>query len=152
MNLVGVNWNYVSTDSYSRDTTLNLKFRVKNTVGSSSEIASQSYQVQLDLTTPDNIQQAPIVVGQVSVTNTYVFNSVMYGLLKAGTTIALVNDVNNNGMWQEGIDKIIAKTLVNSDGSWSLMTALPAGALNLAFMSWDLAGNVSRISNILMLV
>lgn len=148
VSLTGSTWSYVSTDVYSANTTLNLKFRVKNTAGASAEIVGQNHQVHLELTTPDNIQQAPIVSGQVTPTNTYTFNSATYGTLKPGTIIALVNDVNNNGMWQEGIDRVIAKAVVNANGSWSLTTTLPKGALNLAFMTWDVAGNLSRISDV----
>ena len=51
-------------------------------------------------------------------------------------------------MWQEGIDSVVASATVGTDGKWSLSTLLPEGALNLGFVVWDKAGNVSAMSSV----
>ncbi|AOA59320.1 hypothetical protein BFG52_13780 [Acinetobacter larvae] len=146
--LVGTSWSYTLSDVYTADTTLNFKLRVRNESGASSDLSTEDRTVVIDVTSPDAPTIAPVIDTQTDSSVSNNFSHSTYGLLEAGTTIALINDVNNNGMWQEGIDTVIASAIVNSDGTWSIDTTLPDGALNLAFMVWDKAGNISSLSPI----
>ncbi|WP_456049104.1 beta strand repeat-containing protein [Acinetobacter larvae] len=146
--LAGSDWVYNLSDTYTADTTLNFKFRVRDEAGNTTALSTEDRVVMIDVTTPDAPTLAPIVPTQTNNVASNTFNHTVYGVLEAGTTVALVNDVNKNGMWQEGIDTVIASTVVANDGTWSFNTELPSGALNLAFMVWDKAGNISRLSPI----
>ncbi|ALH95750.1 Ig-like domain repeat protein [Acinetobacter equi] len=141
-------WTYQFDKTYENDTEININFRVVNSIGNSSRLEGQDAKIIIDLTSPTGIAFAPEVSSLTDVTEIFTFDSEKYGLLEAGATIALVNDVNNNTMWQEGIDTVIASAVVNADGAWSIETTLPAGALNLAFLVWDKAGNISEMSTI----
>ncbi|WP_213062690.1 beta strand repeat-containing protein [Acinetobacter populi] len=143
------NWTFVLPETtYTTDATFTVEFRVRDTAGNFAGLTGQDKTVVIDLTSPDGIVNAPIVDSVTTISTSYTFTSAIYGALEAGTTIALINDVNNNGMWQEGLDKVIASAVVAADGSWTITTTLPAGALNLAFLVWDSAGNVSSISSV----
>ena len=142
------NWTYQFNKTYEDDTEINISFRVVNSIGNSSLLVGQDAKIIIDLTSPTGISLAPEVEDLTNITESYIFDSEKYGLLEAGATVALVNDVNNNTMWQEGIDTVIASVVVNEDGTWSIETTLPAGALNLGFLVWDKAGNISDMSNI----
>ncbi|MFU8928168.1 beta strand repeat-containing protein [Acinetobacter puyangensis] len=143
------NWTFVLPETtYTTDATFTVEFRVRDTAGNFAGLTGQDKTVVIDLTSPDGIVNAPIVNSVTTISTSYTFTSAIYGALEAGTTIALINDVNNNSMWQEGLDKVIASAVVAEDGSWTITTTLPAGALNLAFLVWDAAGNVSSISSV----
>ncbi|MBI0424986.1 VCBS repeat-containing protein, partial [Acinetobacter sp. ACIN00229] len=146
--LTGLTWTHVLTQTYTTDVSLNVKFRLIDTAGNVADLTGQDKTVVIDLTSPTGITTAPNVPDVTTISTSYTFNSATYGVLEAGTTIALVNDVNNNGMWQEGQDKVVASAVVAANGSWTITTTLPAGALNLAFLVWDVAGNVSSISQV----
>ncbi|WP_171068470.1 beta strand repeat-containing protein, partial [Acinetobacter gerneri] len=141
-------WEHTLNTVYQNDTTITVQLRVSDEAGNTAQLINQEKTITIDLTSPEGLDLAPIVDQLTDISKSYTFNSAVYGALEAGTTIALINDVNNNSMWQEGMDKVIATAVVASDGSWSITTTLPAGALNLGFILWDAAGNVSSMSNI----
>nr|WP_174506177.1 Ig-like domain-containing protein [Acinetobacter sp. Marseille-Q1620] len=144
--LSGVNWSYRFNDVYSTDTTLEFAFRVRDNASNYSELDNQNRTVTIDLTGPNAISVQPKLAALLDTKTTYTFSSSQYGTAEPGTKIALINDVNNNGMWQEGLDKVIAYAIVDANGQWTISTKLPAGDLTLGFMVWDKAGNISDLS------
>ncbi|MGL5525138.1 MAG: Ig-like domain-containing protein [Aeromonas veronii] len=144
--VAGNSWSYILPVA-SASTTYELTARVLDNagnVGQNTQFAS-SYKVVIDLESPNGITVAPIVPQTVNATETFTFNSAAYGLVETGAIVSLVSDVNSNGTYQEGLDKVIAFVKANADGTWSLSTTLPAGAHNLAFLVWDEAGNRSTL-------
>ncbi len=144
--MTGLKWTLTLTDTYTVDTTLNFKFRVIDASANSANMVGQDKVVTIDLTAPDVVALAPNAPASTNITQQFTFDHTVYGLLEAGTVIALVNDVNKNGMWQEGIDQIIGQAIVAADGTWKITTTLPAGDLKIGFMQWDVAGNTSHLS------
>ncbi|MFV5515362.1 Ig-like domain-containing protein [Acinetobacter gerneri] len=144
----GANWTYQDNDVHAVDATVEFSFRVRDDVGNYTYLAGQEKSVQIDLTGPNGISLKPNVASQIVSGVKYTFTSAEYGLAEPGTKIALVNDVNNNGMWQEGIDTVVSYATVDANGQWSITTNIPKGDQNLAFLVWDKAGNVSTLSPI----
>nr|WP_174506176.1 Ig-like domain-containing protein [Acinetobacter sp. Marseille-Q1620] len=144
--LDGVKWKYIS-DAYSTDTILNYAFRVRDQFGSFSDILTgQDRRVVVDLTAPDALVMQPALSAKSDLNSTFTFTSDQYGKIEPGTKIAIVQDVNDNDMWQEGLDKIIAYAVADDQGQWTISTKLPAGDISVGFMLWDQAGNVSALS------
>ncbi|WP_152562797.1 Ig-like domain-containing protein, partial [Serratia sp. Ag1] len=144
----GSQWNY-TLDAVTQSTTVNYQLRVIDSagnVGVNTHFAN-SYQVVIDLDSPDAILGAPNVPQIVDNSTTFVFNSSQYGKVEAGAIVSLVSDVNRNGTYQEGLDQVIGFAKANADGTWTLSTTLPSGAHNIAFMVWDEAGNRSAMSS-----
>ncbi|MDF0604699.1 Ig-like domain-containing protein [Neisseriaceae bacterium TC5R-5] len=88
------------------------------------------------------------IAGDYITTNTsFTFNSSQNRVATAGNTIALINDINRDGIYSEGIDSILSSSTVAANGSWSLnASGLSSGSYNLAFMQFDTAGNRSSLS------
>ncbi|SPL71105.1 HYR domain protein [Acinetobacter stercoris] len=144
--LDGVKWKYIS-DAYSTDTILNYAFRVRDQFGSFSDILTgQDRRVVVDLTAPDALVMQPALSAKSDLNSTFTFTSDQYGKIEPGTKIAIVQDVNDNDMWQEGLDKIIAYAVADDQGQWTISTKLPAGDISVGFMLWDQAGNASALS------
>ena len=146
--LTDTNWRFALPDiTYTKDAEINFQLRVRDQANNASELNDSTRKVIVDVTSPDAITVRPDIESVTDIGKSYTFDSTKYGKAEAGSTIALINDVNNNGMWQEGLDKVIATATVNADGTWSITTTLPAGALNVGFVVWDAAGNTSNIGS-----
>ncbi|WP_151808151.1 Ig-like domain-containing protein, partial [Acinetobacter ursingii] len=146
--LTDTNWRFVLPDvTYTKDAEINFQLRVRDQANNASELNDSNRKVIVDVTSPDAITARPDIESVTNINKSYIFDSTKYGKAEAGSTIALINDVNNNGMWQEGLDKVIATAIVNADGTWSITTTLPAGALNVGFVVWDAAGNNSAMGS-----
>ncbi|MHC8397992.1 beta strand repeat-containing protein [Pseudomonas sp. MDT1-17] len=91
-----------------------------------------------------------VVGDNITTTTTAItFSSATSGLGEVGSTLVLINDIDNDGIYSQGIDSILAMTTVAAGGSWSLSTAGQAvGSYHLAFMGVDAAGNRSLQSSV----
>ncbi|MDE7590816.1 Ig-like domain-containing protein [Enterobacter bugandensis] len=143
----GTDWRY-TLDAVNTSTTVDYQLRIIDASGNAGVNTNfaQSYRVVIDLVAPNGINLAPDLPQKLSSATYYAFNSSKYGKVEAGAIVSLVSDVNLNGTYQEGLDKVLGFAKANADGSWSLTTRLPAGAQNIAFMVWDEAGNRSSLS------
>ena len=145
--LNGQSWSYELPEA-TASTTHSFKLQVIDVAGNpgTNTKFADSYNVVIDLDSPDAITMAPDVPQHTSTGDSFTFSSGQYGRVEAGAIVSLVSDVNSNGTYQEGLDQIIGFAKANADGSWSLNTTLPAGAHNLAFVVWDEAGKRSSMS------
>ena len=145
--LNGQSWSYELPEA-TASTTHSFKLQVIDVAGNpgTNTNFADSYNVVIDLDSPDAITMAPDVPQHTSTGDSFTFSSGQYGRVEAGAIVSLVSDVNSNGTYQEGLDQIIGFAKANADGSWTLNTTLPAGAHNLAFVVWDEAGNRSSMS------
>ncbi|MDH2067734.1 Ig-like domain-containing protein [Pantoea sp. GD03673] len=143
----GTDWNYTLAAA-TASTTYDYHLRVINSVGviAADTAFKDKYQVVIDLDSPDALTRAPKVDAAISSNDVLLFSSTTYGRVEAGAIVSLVSDVNQNGTYQEGLDKVLGFATANSDGTWSMSVSLPTGAHNLAFVVWDLAGNRSAMS------
>ena len=145
--LNGQSWSYELPEAMA-SVTHNFKLQVIDVAGNpgTNTKFADSYNVVIDLDSPDGITGAPNVPQHTTTGDSFTFSSGQYGRVEAGAIVSLVSDVNNNGTYQEGLDQVIGFAKANADGSWTLNTTLPAGAHNLAFVVWDEAGNRSSMS------
>ncbi|WP_191185269.1 Ig-like domain-containing protein [Enterobacter sichuanensis] len=145
--LNGQSWSYELPEAMA-SVTHNFKLQVIDVAGNpgTNTKFADSYNVVIDLDSPDGITGAPNVPQHTTTGDSFTFSSGQYGRVEAGAIVSLVSDVNNNGTYQEGLDQVIGFVKANADGSWSLNTSLPSGAHNLAFVVWDEAGNRSSMS------
>ncbi|HCR2165806.1 TPA: Ig-like domain repeat protein, partial [Enterobacter cloacae subsp. dissolvens] len=145
--LNGQSWSYVLPEA-TASTTHSFKLQVIDVAGNpgTNTNFADSYNVVIDLDSPNGITGAPDVPQHTTTGDSFTFSSGQYGRVEAGAIVSLVSDVNNNGTYQEGLDQVIGFVKANADGSWSLNTSLPSGAHNLAFVVWDEAGNRSSMS------
>ena len=145
--LNGQSWSYELPEAMA-SVTHNFKLQVIDVAGNpgTNTKFADSYNVVIDLDSPDGITGAPNVPQHTTTGDSFTFSSGQYGRVEAGAIVSLVSDVNNNGTYQEGLDQVIGFAKANTDGSWTLNTTLPAGAHNLAFVVWDEAGNRSSMS------
>ncbi|WP_414456494.1 Ig-like domain-containing protein [Enterobacter cloacae] len=145
--LNGQSWSYV-LPAATASTTHSFKLQVIDVAGNpgTNTKFADSYNVVIDLDSPNGITGAPDVPQHTTTGDSFTFSSGQYGRVEAGAIVSLVSDVNNNGTYQEGLDQVIGFVKANADGSWSLNTSLPSGAHNMAFVVWDEAGNRSSMS------
>ncbi|HDT6566202.1 TPA: Ig-like domain repeat protein [Enterobacter cloacae] len=145
--LNGQSWSYVLPEA-TASTTHSFKLQVIDVAGNpgTNTKFADSYNVVIDLDSPNGITGAPDVPQHTTTGDSFTFSSGQYGRVEAGAIVSLVSDVNNNGTYQEGLDQVIGFVKANADGSWNLNTSLPSGAHNLAFVVWDEAGNRSSMS------
>ncbi|MEP9294258.1 Ig-like domain-containing protein [Enterobacter hormaechei] len=145
--LNGQSWSYELPEA-TASITHSFKLQVIDVAGNpgTNTNFADSYNVVIDLDSPNGITGAPDVPQHTTTGDSFTFSSGQYGRVEAGAIISLVSDVNNNGTYQEGLDQVIGFVKANADGSWSLNTSLPSGAHNLAFVVWDEAGNRSSMS------
>ena len=145
----GKDWNYI-LPTVTASTTFTYKLRVTDVLGNVATDTSfnDSYSVTIDISAPNAINTAPDVAKYVTSEEVFTFDNTTYGKVEAGTVVSLINDINRNGSYQEGIDQIIGYATADADGNWSLTTSLPAGPQNLAFVVWDAAGNYSTMSSV----
>ncbi|MBK5540631.1 Ig-like domain repeat protein [Pseudomonas sp. TH07] len=146
-------WSYLDPISHASSVTYQLRsFNLAGNIGS----VTASQLVTVDTVAPVQSLLAPAlgsaydsgVPGDHVTTNTSMtFTSAQSHTGSAGDTVLLVNDVNNDGVYSEGIDSLIGSATVAADGSWSLSASgLATGSYHLALMQVDAAGNRSRLS------
>ncbi|MDW9652891.1 type I secretion C-terminal target domain-containing protein [Sinorhizobium meliloti] len=143
----GTAWTYPVPGEYTASNVTTYALRIIDAAGNvaiDSGLVSRTVTVDLDAPAPISI--APVVSGSVTTATSVTFSSATYGTAEPGAIVALVNDVNASGSYQEGVDEVLAFATVATDGSWSITTTLSAGEKNLAFQVFDLAGNYSTLS------
>ncbi|MFJ7142591.1 Ig-like domain-containing protein [Pseudomonas protegens] len=146
-------WSYLDPNDYAGPVTYQV--RTMSQAGAVGTF-STTQVVNIDAAAPLQNLLAPVLasaydsgaVGDHITTNTAMtFTSVQSRTGSAGATLVLVNDVNNDGIYSEGIDRVLGSTTVAGDGSWSLsVSGLASGAYHLGFIQVDTAGNRSRLS------
>ncbi len=146
-------WSYL--DTVQRLSAVTYQLRAVDSVGNQSA-ATTSQLINVDLLAPIQGLLAPVLTtafdsfikGDGITTNTSLtFTSATNRNAEAGSTVLLVNDVNNDGVYSEGIDSILASAVVAANGSWSLTgSGLALGTYHLGLMQVDAAGNRTRLS------
>ncbi|KAF1018350.1 MAG: hypothetical protein GAK29_04277 [Acinetobacter bereziniae] len=147
-------WSYTPA-AYTASTIVPLQVRVENTVnGSHGTTTSTSYTIDLtapamSLTTPD-LANAAIVDADgdktILASSTLTFNSATDGTAEIGSNVAMIYDVNGDGIYTEGVDRVVGSALVGAGGSWNMSFSLATGSYQLGYVVWDAAGNRSRLS------
>ena len=145
-------WRYIDPTLRTSGTT-EYMFRVRDLNGNAT---LTSRLVTFDTELPVLLNSAPIlnssfdtgVVGDnITTKNNFTFDSTQYSALDNKSTIALVQDINEDGKYQAGVDRILSTAVVDENAVWSLNTGnLAIGATNLGFIQWDVAGNLSALS------
>ncbi|KAF5272491.1 hypothetical protein FQR65_LT17367 [Abscondita terminalis] len=74
------------------------------------------------------------------------FSSSVDGTAEVGSVVALINDINNDGIYTEGVDSVLNVATVAAGGTWNMSLSLTAGQYHLGYVIWDAAGNRSRLS------
>lgn len=133
-------WSYTS-EPLSASQQLGVKLRVADNAGNSVELGERTLVVDIDSPVP--FAFAPQLGAQALSGERAYYSSAQYGLAEAGATVALVQDVNRDGRYQEGLDKIVGYAVAGNDGRWSFDAILPEGQQQLGFVTWDVAGNNS---------
>ncbi|MGY2297297.1 beta strand repeat-containing protein [Pseudomonas yamanorum] len=148
-------WSYL--DTVQRTAAVTYQLRAVDSVGNMAG-ATVSQLVTVDVTAPIQSLLAPVltstydsgVAGDSITTQTAVtFTSANSRKAEAGATVVLINDVNNDAVYSEGIDSILGTAVAAADGSWSISaTGLATGTYHLAFMQVDAAGNRTKLSSV----
>ncbi|MBK5416172.1 Ig-like domain-containing protein [Pseudomonas sp. TH31] len=148
-------WSYV--DNVPRTAATTYQVRAVDSDGNVSA-ATASQLVNVDVIAPIQSLLAPVltsaydsgVQGDGITTRTdLTFTSANSRKAEAGMTVVLINDVNNDGVYSEGIDSVLGAATAAADGSWSITAAgLATGTFQLGFMLVDAAGNRTRLSAI----
>ncbi|CAI8810712.1 hypothetical protein EMIT0P265_230001 [Pseudomonas zeae] len=148
-------WSY--TDPVAKTAATTYQLRAIDTAGNVAT-GTVSTVVTVDTTAPSITSLvAPILTSafdtgalgdNITTTTTAItFSSATSGLGEVGSTLVLVNDINNDGIYSQGIDSILGVTTVAAGGTWSLSTAGQAvGVYHLALMAVDAAGNRSVLT------
>src|SRR5690606_10390011 len=75
-----------------------------------------------------------------------IFSSDQSGFKDPAATIQLIDDVNNNGIYEQGIDRLLGSYSATG-ATWSISRTLdPSATMHLGFVQYDAAGNYSRLS------
>lgn len=133
-------WSYTS-DPLLASQRLDVELRVADNSGSTLGLGERTLIVDLDSPVP--FAFAPQIASLTSSGERAYYSSSQYGLAEAGATVALVQDVNRDGRYQEGLDKIVGHAVAGNDGRWSFDAILADGQQQLGFVTWDVAGNNS---------
>jgi len=148
-------WSY-APPAYAASATVAAQVRIENTAdGTHGSASTVNYTV--DLVAPTLTLTAPALANAAAIdadgdrtiaAGTAVFSSAVSGTAEVGTTVALINDVNHDGIYTEGVDVVLGSTVVGAGGTWSISAALGTGggAYHLGYVVWDAAGNQSRLS------
>jgi len=150
--VTGTSWTYI--DPTERTSNVTYQLRV---VDASGNVASTttSRLVIIDVAEPVAGVLAPVLVAaddtgtvgdNVTTDQNVVFSSAQSGLKEAGATIQLIEDVNNNGIYEQGIDRLLGSD-TGAGTAWSISRALdPNRTMHIGFVQYDTAGNYSRLS------
>ncbi|WP_330565713.1 Ig-like domain-containing protein [Pseudomonas yamanorum] len=114
-------------------------------------------RVDIQLNTPSMSLSAPelgtiagldtgVVGDHITTKAGQIFGSSVSGKATPGDRVLLINDVNRDGVYSEGIDTVQALSSVTAKGDWVLLAKLPEGQSRLGFVEVDTAGNRSRLS------
>ncbi|TDV04965.1 Ig-like domain-containing protein, partial [Paraburkholderia caballeronis] len=142
----GTLWTY-SADALTGSQTLNVKMQVvsaSGVVATGTSFVDQTVVLALDA--PPSLAQAPNIASVTDTNAAYAFSSTLYGKVAAGSLVALVDDVNRDGTYEEGIDRITGYATADQNGDWSFNASLGKGLHNVGFVVWDAAGNASGFS------
>ncbi|WP_215903462.1 Ig-like domain-containing protein [Acinetobacter bereziniae] len=139
---------------YAVSTTVPLQVRIENTVnGTHGSTTTTTYT--FDLTAPSMTLSNPDFANAGSIdadgdktilAGTAQFNSSVDGTAEVGSVVALINDINNDGIYTEGVDSVLNVATVAAGGTWNMSLSLTAGQYHLGYVIWDAAGNRSRLS------
>ncbi|WP_434279225.1 Ig-like domain-containing protein [Acinetobacter sp. CE-15] len=153
-NLGATTWSYTAL-AYTVSATVPLQVRVENTAnGSHGTSTTTNYTVDLvapvmSLTAPDLANAASIDSDgdkNILASNTLNFSSAIDGTAEVGSTVALIVDINGDGIYTEGVDRVISSTLIGAGGNWNMAVNLTSGSYHLGYVVWDAAGNRSLLS------
>ncbi|MDR2187331.1 MAG: Ig-like domain-containing protein, partial [Azonexus sp.] len=142
----GVNWSHEIAAGAVTEGAHSFDFRIIDLAGNvgSSTAALPPRTVIVDHTGPADITVAPIVPDTPLVAGSAFTVAGSGGA--AGDYVALIQDANFNGVYEENIDRVLGWTEVGSSGgAWSFSATAEAGLTNLAFIAFDAAGNQSRL-------
>ncbi|MBO3274739.1 VCBS repeat-containing protein [Pseudomonas schmalbachii] len=136
----GALWSYTSAQ-LAGSQALDVELRLADGHGNSISLGKRDVIVDLDSPVP--FAFAPDIAPIATSGERAYYSSARYGLAEAGATVALVQDVNRDGRYQEGLDRILGHAVAGNDGRWSFDAALKDGVQQLGFVTWDVAGNTS---------
>jgi hypothetical protein len=151
---IGTAWSYTPPDAYTADTTVQYRLQVRDQAGNVG--VSLAKTATFDVTAPTQSLLRPTLLAAqdtgalgdgITTTTTLTFASTGNRAAQAGATVALVQDTNRNGSYDEGVDTVLGSVVADGTGAWSLSSGLLAqGNYALGLMQWDAAGNRSRLS------
>ncbi|RWT23596.1 Ig-like domain-containing protein [Enterobacter cloacae] len=100
--LNGQSWSYVLPEA-TASTTHSFKLQIIDVAGNpgTNTKFADSYNVVIDLDSPNGITGAPDVPQHTTTGDSFTFSSGQYGRVEAGAIVSLVSDVNNNGTYQQ---------------------------------------------------
>ena len=146
-------WSF--TDPVAKTAATNYQLRAIDTAGNVATGTASSV-VTVDTSAPSTAAlMAPVVaaaydtgvLGDNITTTATIFFASGASVTESGVQIALVNDINNNGVYEEGLDYILSAAVVSANGSWSVNTGARAvGGYHLGYMLVDQAGNRSNLT------
>ena len=148
-------WTY--TDPVVRTSATTYQLRAMDTAGNVGTGLSSTV-VTVDTTAPVIAGlTAPVLIAafdtgvlgdNITTTTTAItFTSANSGSGEAGATMLLINDMDLDGKYSEGVDTVLAMTTVAAGGGWSLSTAGQAvGSYHLGLLQVDAAGNRSAMT------
>lgn len=138
----GQNWSTVTpsangawtwTDPTAHDS--NFTYYLRTLDSSGKVVYTTSKDITIDLIAPSSLVMPTWNDAGITVTK------------DADATVALINDVNHDGVYEQGVDKVLA-VADNSGTTATLSATLTAGQhYNLGLVQYDVAGNYSRLSN-----
>ncbi|VVQ29200.1 hypothetical protein PS943_01192 [Pseudomonas fluorescens] len=141
-------WTYTLPE-FVESQTLNVKMQLVDTAGNvATGTAFNDYTVVVDLDAPQPVTVAPIVASAVTTGAALSFASDVHGRVESGALIALVEDSNKDGVYSEGLDKILGYTTADAQGDWRIDASLSKGNHSIGFVVWDAAGNSSNLSGL----
>ncbi|SDH82210.1 VCBS repeat-containing protein [Pseudomonas panipatensis] len=133
-------WSYAAPE-IDASQALGVSLRVIDAAGASLDLGT--HQVLVDLDSPAALASMPQLPGYTAAGQLLAFSSDTYGVAESGATVALVEDVNFDGRYDEGLDKVVGYAVADAAGKWNFAGSLKAGEHQLGFVTWDQAGNNS---------
>ncbi|WP_454845626.1 Ig-like domain-containing protein [Pseudomonas farris] len=141
-------WTYTLPE-LAQSQTLNVKMQLVDTAGNVATGTSfNDYTVVVDLDAPQPVAVAPVAASAVTTGIALSFASDVHGRVESGALIALVEDSNKDGVYSEGLDKILGYTTADAQGDWRIDASLSKGDHSIGFVVWDAAGNSSNLSGL----
>ncbi|MBJ8506864.1 VCBS repeat-containing protein, partial [Acinetobacter seifertii] len=142
----GTNWTFDYSGTPFASNTYTLYMRTIDLAGNTNS-STGTYTV--DTLAPALTLTQP-VASAVTTSTSLTFTSAQSGTAEANSKVALVNDINHNGVYDEGIDVVLSTTTAAANGSWTLTSPTLAknNIYNFAFMEWDAVGNRTRLTQV----
>ncbi|AZD15230.1 Ig-like domain-containing protein [Pseudomonas chlororaphis] len=141
-------WTYTLPE-FAQSQTLNVKMQLVDTAGNvATGTVFNDYTVVVDLDAPEPVTVAPVVAAAVTTGAALSFASDVHGRVESGALIALVEDSNKDGVYSEGLDKILGYATADAQGDWKIDASLSKGNHSIGFVVWDAAGNRSNLSEL----